>query len=602
MFPRNFVRSLALVFGLGLSAGCHLPQQTQSLALESGHFYANAKPYTRWWWFASEIKKEDVARQLDWFKEMGFGGVEIAWVYPLNIERYKRFYPQITDEERKKIEPRQKWLSPEWSEIVAYAKEYAQRIGLGCDFTFGSAWPFGDSQVPKLEATKIYGDLKFEQRNLISWEYPAQGLILDHLSRPAFEHYAARVGDALSKATHTGRPSALFCDSWEVETTKIWTDGFGADFERRYGYEIQPFMEKIMAPENAGPRYDYLKLVSRYVLENFYRPFTQKSHDLGAFSRVQAQGTPADLLSAYATADVPESEALLYQPEFSRIAASSAALSGKRDVTAESFTCAYGFPREHFKSEQTADLKLIADAIFANGVNHIIWHGAPFRTKTRDGEFYAAVHVGPGGSLASELRAFNAYLEKVSSFMARGRTYSDVAIYLPQEDAWVQGDYPKELQFRWTGSGAYEMRYVVPPAELKGRQPLWVNGALLAQGRLDGGRLVIGDASFAALYIDVEYLDGDALEAILRLARVGLPVCLKRVPKQPGLKKSERFGKAMRELTALANVSIEAATILRTPPLVEGDDLPDFWARVQDGQHYLFFAQPRARGLKMPLG
>ena len=43
-----------------------------------------ARPYTRWWWFADVIQPSDVRAQLDWMKANGFGGVEIAFVYPLH--------------------------------------------------------------------------------------------------------------------------------------------------------------------------------------------------------------------------------------------------------------------------------------------------------------------------------------------------------------------------------------------------------------------------------------------------------------------------------------------------------------------------------------
>jgi hypothetical protein len=106
---------------------------------DSHTFYPSSKPCVRWWWFATEIKKPDIQYQLDWLKEMNFGGVEIAWVYPLYryqkmyAEKYNRYYPKDTTA--------QPWLSPEWSEMVTYARIYANSIGLSCDFTFGSAWP-----------------------------------------------------------------------------------------------------------------------------------------------------------------------------------------------------------------------------------------------------------------------------------------------------------------------------------------------------------------------------------------------------------------------------------------------------------------------------
>src|SRR6187455_3819646 len=117
-------------------------------------FYPSSKPCTRWWWFATDIKKEDIKYQLDWAKQMNFGGVEIAWVYPLYryqkmyAEKYGRHYPVDTTA--------QKWLSPGWSEMVAYTKSYSDSIGLSCDFTFGSAWPVAGSNIDKAHSTQIY--------------------------------------------------------------------------------------------------------------------------------------------------------------------------------------------------------------------------------------------------------------------------------------------------------------------------------------------------------------------------------------------------------------------------------------------------------------
>jgi len=277
---------------------------------------------------------------------------------------------------------------------------------------------------------------------------PAQPLVLNHLDRQAFVHYAQRLGKALAPAL-AGSRRGLFCDSWEVETHGPWTRGFGAAFKKRFGYDVRPFMDRIYDRDSGDVRYDYMKLVSHFVLEEFYKPFVQTCHDLGAFSRVQAHGSPTDLLTAYALFEVPESEAMLFDPPFSRLAASAAALAGRREVSAETFTCVYGFAREHHKEEQTADLKLVADAMFANGVNQIIWHGTPlsYSHAGHDSEFYATVHVGREGSLAKDLRAFNSYMERVSSLMKRGRTWSDVAVYLPLEDAWISGEYPKALRY-----------------------------------------------------------------------------------------------------------------------------------------------------------
>jgi len=351
----------------------------------------------------------------------------VAWIYPLN--RAIRDTVNIT--------PRQTWLSEEWQGVVRYCKEYADSIGLSVDFTFGSLWPFGDLEVKPDESTQKFGDPEFRQVISGTWDYPKNGLVIDHLNKSAFNNYAARMGKGLKPAMETGRPSGIFVDSWEVDTRNLWTTGFDSLFKARYRYDIVPFMEQgILSPAFSGPRYDYMKLISELVIDNFYRPFTAKAHELSGFSRGQCSGSPTDILSAYASLDVPESEAMLYEPYFTRIVSSAAALSGKNIITAETFTCLYGWPREHMREEKITDLKLVADALFAHGLNEVIWHGTPYNPKGSDSiSFYATVHVGKAGALSAELPAFNRYLETVSDYMRKGKPYSDVAIYLPAEDA-----------------------------------------------------------------------------------------------------------------------------------------------------------------------
>ena len=91
-------------------------------------FYPSTKPCTRWWWFATEIKKSDIKYQLDWAKTNNFGGVEIAWVYPLY--RYHSMYARGYGRHYSKDTTAQKWLSPAWSDVVAYTKLYSDSIGL----------------------------------------------------------------------------------------------------------------------------------------------------------------------------------------------------------------------------------------------------------------------------------------------------------------------------------------------------------------------------------------------------------------------------------------------------------------------------------------
>jgi hypothetical protein len=359
-----------------------------------------------------------------------------------------------------------------------------------------------------------------------------------------------------------------------------------------------PFLD-----DHPDVRYDYRRLLATYVLEEFYRPYAALCRQMGGFARVQCHGAPADLLACYATADVPESEALLFDPHFSQLAASAAAVAGRPIVSTEAFTCLYGWvsrpgPAPYIKRERPADLKLLADALFANGVNMIVWHGMPYNPPGHSNEFYASIHVGPDGALAPHIPALNAYLAERCAAMRRGRTYSDIAVYLPLEDNWLRGELPEPMR-RPSARYYWELQYQRFPGELAGYRPLWVSAALLREAEYADGALHCGEARFSSLYIDVEWLDAAALGTILRLARRGLPVYLKRRPAQPGRRQHAGYAHNLAALYALDNVHPTFAP--PTPPLVEGKDLPEFWCRVDGTEAILFFAHPASKRLSYPM-
>jgi hypothetical protein len=573
---------LTLILLIAFKAGQCAYWHDDSLKISA---YQDGRPYTRWWWHAMKFTGDDIRNQLIWIRDQGFGGVEISFIYPVN-----------RDPEGERFE----WLGEEWQQMVVYAKHCADSLGLGCDFTYGTLWPFGGTFVSDEDRTMRYGDTLFKQPLRLSWTHPDTGNVLNHMSSEAFRRYADVMSPAFEPAMK-GSQSALFCDSWEVHTRKLWTPGFENKFEKRFGYDIIPYMDSIYEAENDMPRYDYMKLVAELVLNEFFIPWHEETRRLGGITRAQVMGSPTDLIRAYAVIDVPETEAMLYEPNYANIVASAAALSGKPVVSSESFTCLYGWPREHMFEEQTADLKMVADALFANGVNQHVWHGTPFNPIGVDTiYFYATVHVGERGNLTEELIPFNAYLARVSNAMRFGRPCSDIAVYLPLEDAWIAGILPEELQMPWSW-GAYEMRYEYFPEELEGYHPLWINAYFLNQAKVHNGIMLVNDMVFEALYVDVSFLDLESLQAIYRVAREGLPVCLKNTPAQAGKIKSEEFNEVLARLLQLDNVHHEFSGTHRGKPLVEGENLPEFWARTYNNELKIFFSNPTNKGLKYPL-
>lgn len=577
-----------LLLILFLLFGQIIPAQAQQVYGPQYHsLYPVSKPYTRYWWFASMIKKEDIRYNLDWLKANGFGGVELAWVYPLN-----RFNKNDTT-----YTPRQEWLSPEWTNIVEFAVRYADSIGLGCDLTFGTLWPFGDTYVPFSQATQRYGDTSWRQEITRSWQHPKPGYVIDHLTPENYQPYFDRLGKAFPRLTKRFHQS-YFIDSWEVETQKLWCDGFADDFTRKFGYDIRPFMDSIYVHANKAYLYDYMSLISDKVLK-FYFKFDSSLNAMGVCSRGQVSGAPCDLISGYALLDIPEGESMLFEPEFCTIPASSALLSGKNIVSSETFTCLYGWPRDYIRQEQIADLKLVADALAANGINHFIWHGKAHNPDGYDTvNFYATTHIGDKSLMAKEIPGFNQYLEKVSGFMRTGKTFADIAVYLPTEDAWTAGVMPKEKQFIWAW-GYYEMRYVYFPEELAGFRPAWINYEFLEKAVFKNGKLTVGDASFNALYIDAIYLDYKVVSRLAELAESGLTIIIKKTPQEPGAVQHPEYQNLVNRIKRCKNVVQNIPEQLK--PVISGKTIPEFWCR-QDGKtFYFFFPNPKSKRLKFPL-
>ena len=90
---------------------------------------AEAKPFVRWWWNGNKIKKEELDRQLESLKSVGFGGVEIN---PIAMTA-------AFDKSEKSLV----WMSDEWIDMVVHTARKAKSLGMITDMIAGTGWPFG---------------------------------------------------------------------------------------------------------------------------------------------------------------------------------------------------------------------------------------------------------------------------------------------------------------------------------------------------------------------------------------------------------------------------------------------------------------------------
>ncbi len=97
-----------------------------------------AKPWTRWWWEGSAVNKTDLTYNLEQYKNVGLGGVEITPIYG------------IYGHEKQAIN----FLSPKWMEMLDHTLAEGKRLGLGVDLANATGWPFGGPWVTDADASK----------------------------------------------------------------------------------------------------------------------------------------------------------------------------------------------------------------------------------------------------------------------------------------------------------------------------------------------------------------------------------------------------------------------------------------------------------------
>jgi hypothetical protein len=561
--------------------------------------FSSTRPYVRWWWFADVIAVPVLERQLHWVRDNGFGGVEIAWVYPYGTECDPTSVPRL--------------FSSEWRELVEETFKLCEELDLGCDLTYATAWPFCGDFIPRAYSSKLIEGYSSQTVDK-SWEaayldHPVP--VLDHLDAKAVSFYMEYLKERGFGTFATEQPGvSFFCDSLEVEMDGGGYDGILEDFLRTYGFDLRPYLRPDAGRLDKHPeiRYCYRKLIANRYLDAFFSTYVSECHAMGALARIQCHGALTNLLDAYSLADIPESESILFYPDFSLLPASAAAISGKPLVSSETFTCLYGWvpapqPAPGLKEEEIYDLQCLADAQFAFGVNQIVYHGMPYWGK----EFYAGVHVGPDGALAPHFPGFNRYLSKICEYMRLGKVYSHLAVYLPFEDQLMKNEVPNAVK---TISDRYywEMQEVRPPSLLNPYRPVYCSLSQLQMAEIDScGRLLFsgseGDAPnlvVDGLYCYSEYLNMETLEQFVGLKSSGASVIFATVPRLAGLTRDPLLTKHFDCLLSECSIDTGLSDVRK---VLESDIPLDYWSRwdMAGNVYYLFIAHPDNRNLRYPM-
>ena len=266
-----------------------------------------------------------------------------------------------------------------------------------------------------------------------------EGYVLNHLDATANEHYLKNVGDRLMQAFPADRPYAVFCDSLEVYN-QDWTPDFLDEFLKRRGYDLKPYLPALIAdigPKTLEIRRDWGKTLTELYSERFLVPLHEWAKRNHALLRVQNYGLPAVALSGYANVDLPEGEGAQWKVvRGTRWASSASHIYGRPVTSSETWTWLHS---PVFRATPL-DMKAEADRHFLMGINQLIGHGWPYTAEGVEypgWRFYAAAVFDEKNPWWVVMPDIATYLQRLSYLLRQGQSTNDVALYLPNDDAWA---------------------------------------------------------------------------------------------------------------------------------------------------------------------
>ena len=460
-----------------------------------------ARVMMRWWWFGPAVTQPELARELQQMKAGGIGGFEIQPVYPLALDDPKagfRNLPYLSDEflsdvrfvnrEAGRLGLRASLtLASGWpyggphtpvTEAAGALRLLTMPVPGGADsvpvpalengeklvgvFLAKGMWSAESSgaSAPAMLALPAAGQTRLALpagpdggARTVLWfissrtgqqvkraAVDADGFVLDHFSREAVEDHLHQVADRLMTAFGDRPPYSVFSDSLEVYGSD-WTPGFLDEFRNRRGYDLRPHLPELFASQPSEEalevRHDWGQTLTELIDENYLKPINAWALAHHTLFRSQTYGDPAVSLASNALAALPEGEGPQWQRfSYTRWATSAAHVYGRPVVSSETWTWLHSPP---FRATPL-DMKAEADRFFLQGINQLVGHGWPYSPPS-EGEpgwrFYAAGAFNTHNPWWLVMPDVMRYMQRVSWILRQGEPANDVAVYLPEEDAYA---------------------------------------------------------------------------------------------------------------------------------------------------------------------
>jgi len=281
----------------------------------------------------------------------------------------------------------------------------------------------------------------------------ATGLEVDKMNRvPLRAHFDAYVGNLLKRLPAADRKSwkHVVADSFETGPEN-WTDGFAADFQKRYGYDPLPFLPvmtgRIVGSVDQSDRFlwDLRRLVADRIAQDYVGGLRDLCHEHGMKMWLENYGHwgfPSEFLlyggdcdeiagEFWANGNFLDQRDTGYLGRYElRDASSAANIYGKPITWAEAFTGGPAF------INSPRDLKARGDWAFCQGINQYMLH-VNIHQPTDDQP--PGINAGFGSEFNrnntwfEQLKAWIDYLRRCTVLLQTGKHVADVAYFISED-------------------------------------------------------------------------------------------------------------------------------------------------------------------------
>ncbi len=584
-----------------------------------------SKTWTRWWWMGSAVDKKNIHQNLIALQKAGIGGVEITPIYGVKGEE-ENYLDFLSPEYMKMLD---------YTIKTADSLEMQVDMVLGTGWPYGGSHVKREHAATKLVTQKYevkkgerfrenieinntkekhpatlkyvlaYGengefvDLTNNLReNKLDWKARktnytihavfigktgqqvkraapgGQGFTVDHYSEEALNAYVAPFDKVFAKSKEKVR--AIFNDSYEVYGTDI-TPAFFEEFQNRRGYDIKPHLnllvEKVNSDKANRVRSDYRETISDLLLEEFNRPWTSWANDHGFKTRLQAHGSPGNLIDLYASADIPECETFGSMPfdipgyrreqediregdadpVMLKFSSSAAHIAGKQLTSSETFT----WLRDHFKTA-LSQTKPETEELFLNGINHIFLHGntySPERAGWPGWKFYASVNFSPNNTIWEDAPGLFSYISNVQSMLQSGSPDNDILLYWPVHDIWdnyLKGELFFGLKIHSLDEWLTDTPFYHITRELmkEGYGIDFISDRFLSEAIVKGGEIQLPGGKYKGLVVPKsEKMPLETLQKLLELKNQGANIIFNGIPESvPGFNNYQQKNRLLNSL------------------------------------------------------